>query len=127
MLQKKQKTSRREFLQKLTVLGTAGVVTPMVVSACGGGGGGEQTGTEGDTAADAAGFSCTDTSGLSEQELQMRQNAEYVDATPNPEQYCANCQLFEEPTGGEQCGGCQVIQGPIHPEGYCTLWVAQQV
>lgn len=126
MLEKKEKTSRREFLQRLTVLGTAGVVTPMVISACGGGGG-EQTGEQGDTAASGGGFSCTDTSGLTEQEIQMRENAEYVDASPNPEQYCANCQLYEEPAEGEQCGGCQVIQGPIHPQGYCTLWVAQQV
>lgn len=127
MREKKQKTSRREFLQKLTLFGTAGAVTPIVISACGGGdGAGEGIGTE-ETAAANGNFSCTDTSGLTEQEIQMRENAEYVDETPNPDQYCANCQLYEEPVGDEQCGGCQVIQGPIHPDGYCTLWVAQQV
>lgn len=127
MAEKKQNSSRREFLQKLTVFGTAGIVTPIVISACGGGDGGAgQGGTDEATAVNDANFSCTDTSGLTEQEIQMRENAEYVDATPNPDQYCANCELFEPPAGDAECGGCQVIQGPIHPDGYCTLWVAQQ-
>lgn len=119
-------TSRREFLQRLTLLGTAGVVTPMVLSACGGDGdqSGEASG-DGNTAS-ASDFSCTDTSGLSEQEIQMRNNSEYVDDSPHDDKTCDNCQLYVEPAGGEQCGGCQVIKGPIHPKGYCNLWVAQQ-
>jgi hypothetical protein len=100
-----------------------------VISACGGGTeGGEAGGAAGDEAggeAAEAGFSCTDTSGLTEQQIQMRENAQYMDATPQPEKYCANCQLFTEPVAGEQCGGCQVIAGPIHPQGYCNLWVAK--
>ncbi len=120
-------TSRRDFLQRLTLLGTAGVVTPVVLSACGGNG---EQGTEGTAANDnvAAGsdFSCTDTSGLTEQEIQMRENSEYVDDSPHADKRCDNCELYTEPAAGEQCGGCQVIKGPIHPEGYCNLWVAQQ-
>lgn len=121
MRKQSQGTTRREFLQSLTVLGTAGVVTPIVLSACGGNSGDQPGATP--TAGD---FTCTDTSGLTEQEIQMRNNAEYVDDSPHPDQDCANCQLYEEPAEGEQCGGCQVIKGPIHPEGYCNLWVAQQ-
>lgn len=130
MREKAQHTSRRDFLQKLTVLGTAGVVTPTFLSACGGDSGGDSgadpNAGQSDATATAGEFSCTDTSGLTEQEIQMRENAEYVDLTPNPDQNCANCQLYQEPAEGEQCGGCQVLQGPIHPEGYCTLWVARQ-
>lgn len=126
MSDQNNQSSRREFLQRLTLLGTAGVVTPMVLSACGGNG--EQGGdtTAGGEAASASDFSCTDTSGLSEQEIQMRNNAEYVDDSPNADKRCDNCQLYTEPAGDAQCGGCQVIKGPIHPEGYCNLWVAQQ-
>ena len=121
-----KQTSRREFLQRLTLLGTAGVVTPAILSACGGNGGQEGgTTAEGDVAS-ADGFSCTDTSGLTEQEIQMRENSEYVDESPHADKRCDNCQLFTQPASGEQCGGCQVIKGPIHPEGYCNLWVAQQ-
>ena len=126
MSDQNNQSSRREFLQRLTLLGTAGVVTPMVLSACGGNGeqGGDAT-TGGETTS-AANFSCTDTSGLSEQEIQMRDNAQYVDDSPNDDKRCNNCQLYTEPAGDAQCGGCQVIKGPIHPEGYCNLWVAQQ-
>ena len=121
-------SSRRAFLQKLTALGTAGVVTPVVLAACGGGegGGAGETPEGGGTAATDAGFSCTDTSGLTDAQIQQRQNVNYVDDSPNPEQVCSNCQLFTQPEAGAQCGGCQVVPGPIHPEGYCDLWVAAQ-
>lgn len=116
----KDNSSRREFLQKIAALGTAGVVTPTLLTACGGGDG---TGTTADGGAE---FSCTDTSGLTEAQVQQRENANYVDETPNPEQRCNNCQLYTEPEEGAQCGGCQVLAGPVHPQGYCDLWVAQQ-
>lgn len=125
-------TSRRDFLQKLTALGTAGVITPVVLSACGGGGGGESGAAESAAEAPAgggmgeSGFSCTDTSGLTDAQVQQRGAVNYVDATPNPEQLCSNCQLYTQPEGGAQCGGCQVVPGPIHPDGYCDLWVAVQ-
>lgn len=128
MSDQKKQSSRRAFIQQLTLLGTAGVVTPMVLSACGGNG--EPDAASGETGGDAVAtgsdFSCTDTSGLTEQEIQMRENSEYVDDSPEEDKRCDNCQLYTEPAAGEQCGGCQVIKGPIHPEGYCNLWVAQQ-
>lgn len=123
MRDENQNTSRRKFIQTLTALGTAGVITP-VLSACGGGNGGESGGT---TAGESqAGFSCTDTSGLTDAQIQQRENTNYVDRSPNPDQVCSNCQLYTEPEAGAQCGGCQVVPGPIHPEGYCDLWVARQ-
>ena len=70
-------------------------------------------------------LTCTDTSGLSEAELAMRQQQEYTDSTPYPEKTCDNCQLFQAPSREGTCGGCQVIKGPIHPKGYCKLWVAK--
>ena len=120
MLDDTQKTSRRSFLQHLTVLGTAGVITPAVLSACGGG----QSNQEGAESAEAS-LDCTDTSGLTEQELQMRQNAQYVDASTQPDKHCSNCQLFQPAAEANQCGTCQVIKGPINPQGYCNLWVAK--
>ena len=130
MLDETQKTSRRSFLQQLTVLGTAGAITPIVLSACGGGesGGAEGTEANGDAGANQAAeasFSCEDTSGLTEQQIQMRTNAQYVDDSPHEDKRCDNCQLYKQPEAGQQCGGCQVIAGPIHPKGYCNLWVAK--
>lgn len=125
MRNEQQNTSRRAFIQKLTALGTAGVLTPVVLSACGGGDGADTAGTtaEGGGTAD---FSCTDTSGLTDAQIQQRENTNYVDDSPNPDQVCGNCQLFTQPEAGAQCGGCQVVPGPIHPQGYCDLWVAAQ-
>lgn len=121
----KQNESRRNFLQKLAALGTVGVVTPTLLSACGGGGeNGTEAGAEGNVA--EADFSCTDTSGLTEAQVQQRENTNYVDDSPHDDMRCNNCQLYTEPEEGAQCGGCQVVPGPIHPEGYCDLWVAQQ-
>lgn len=127
MPNEKQNATRRDFLQKLAALGTAGVITPTLLSACGGGGE-NGAAAEGGTAGEAApgGFSCTDTSGLTEAQVQQRQNANYVDDSPHEDMRCDNCQLYVEAEEGEQCGGCQVLAGPIHPLGYCDLWVAQQ-
>ena len=121
MPKEEQNTSRRDFIQKLAALGTAGVVTPALLAACGGGDGAEGRATA------ESGFSCTDTSGLTEAQIQQRQNANYVDDSPHEDKTCDNCQLYTAAEEGEQCGGCQVIPGPIHPKGYCDLWVAQQV
>lgn len=43
--------------------------------------------------------------------------------SPYPDKICANCQLYVPAESPDQCGGCQLIKGPIHPNGYCTSWV----
>ena len=119
--------SRRDFIQRLSLFGAAGVGTSML-AACGGG---EQqaatpaetpTETPTETPQAAEGFTCTDTTGLTEQEVTMRNQLQYVDASPDPEKLCSNCVLYTEPEAGAQCGGCTVVKGPIHPDGYCTSW-----
>ena len=55
----------------------------------------------------------------------MRNSLQYVDNSPYPEKLCKNCE-FWQPEGAAECGGCQLIKGPIHPMGYCTSWVAMQ-
>lgn len=112
-----QNTSRRDFLQRLA----AGAVAPILLSACGGGDGER---ANGETAEETV--ACADLSELTEAQIQQRQNAEYVDDSPFPEKRCDNCQLYTEAAQGEQCGGCQVLPGAVHPQGYCTLWVARQ-
>ena len=71
-----------------------------------------------------AAFSCTDVSNLTKEQIQTRKTLQYVDASPDAEKRCNNCRLFEPPGDGEECGGCQVVPGPIHPNGYCTAWIA---
>lgn len=70
---------------------------------------------------------CNDLSGLSEQEVSQREQLQYVAQSPKEEQICANCQ-FWQPSEDEAtaCGGCQLIKGPIHPNGWCQTWSPKQ-
>jgi hypothetical protein len=69
---------------------------------------------------------CEDLSQLSQEDLEIRENFEYVANTPIPGERCDNCELWIAPEKSEKCGGCQIMNGPIKPEGYCTAWVAME-
>lgn len=64
---------------------------------------------------------CTDTSGLTPEELTARTSLRYMDRSASNEKQCSGCQLFQ-PKGADECGGCVLVKGPIHPMGYCTAW-----
>lgn len=108
--------SRRRFLQQALQLGTAGLAGPLLFAACGDGGegGGEET----------AELSC-EPEGLAPAAQEMRENVQYVDQTPNPGERCDNCLHWQPDMVEGGCGGCAVLQGQVHPEGWCSLWVAQ--
>ena len=97
------KLSRRTALQ---ILGAAPALSALL-TACGGKG-------EPD--------SCSDVAGLSEPEKMGRSALQYVDSSPQADKHCRDCNLFQPPPEPSQCGGCQVVKGPIHPNGYCTAW-----
>lgn len=67
---------------------------------------------------------CGDLSGLTDDEIEVRKNFEYVGQTKIAEERCNNCQFWVAPKAGEKCGGCTIMNGPINPQGYCTAWVA---
>ncbi len=122
---KNQELNRRDFLMRVTALGALTTGSGVLLSACGGG--------ESETAAPAAepqaaapqqAEGCMDTTGLSDPEIAMRTNSAYVDVSPDPEKLCSNCALYTAAEAGANCGGCQVIKGPIAPDGYCNLWAA---
>ncbi len=100
------KVSRRIFL---TVVSTAGAAAATgLLAACGA----------------KKDFSCTDTAALSPAEKTQREAVKYVDRSTEPGKKCNGCQQYQPGAEG-QCGGCKVVKGPIHPEGYCTLWTAK--
>jgi High potential iron-sulfur protein len=101
------KCSRRSALK---VLGTVPMLTTAVLAACG-------KKTEPD--------SCTDVGSLSEAEKMARSALQYVDKSPQADKHCQICNLYQAPSDPSQCGGCQVVKGPIHPKGYCTAFVAK--
>ena len=69
----------------------------------------------------SGGVTCTDTAGLSEQEIATRNQLAYVDKAEDPNKACDACRLFQ-PKGANQCGGCTVVKGPINPKGSCKAW-----
>jgi hypothetical protein len=66
--------------------------------------------------------SCTDVSGLSPAEVGVRTSLEYQDHSPHPDKRCDNCMQYTVAPAADQCGGCKVMKGPIHPKGYCKVW-----
>ncbi len=114
--------SRRAFLQRISAMSALGVGAGTLLSACGG----EKTsGEAAETQSAQTGGQCTDLTGLTEAEIQARQTLGYVDESPYPEKLCNNCQFWIVPEGGAYCGGCQILKGPVAPEGYCNSWAAQ--
>ncbi|MGM0575113.1 MAG: high-potential iron-sulfur protein [Myxococcota bacterium] len=111
------KQTRRGFFKDVAILGAAATGSAWALAACKKGGG------EGGTAeGGAADLTCTDTSGLTEEQITTRMNSEYVDSTPVEGKTCDNCIQYEAPDKEGTCGGCKVIAGPVHPKGYCKLW-----
>jgi hypothetical protein len=115
-------SSRRAFLQTMSF---AAAAAASLFASCR-----SEAADEAGTAAmnvasgEGAAFSCTDVSNLTKEQIQTRKALQYVDASPHAEKRCNGCQLFEPPGDSEECGGCQVVPGPIHPKGYCTSWIA---
>lgn len=122
--------NRREFMERAAVLGALTLGAGTLLAACEQPAGDAPAGGQGQEQAQAPaadeGFSCDDPedlAGLSEAELQTRTANNYVEPSPEADQQCDNCGLWQEPAAGEDCGGCTVVQGPIHPEGWCSIWV----
>ncbi|MCS7206021.1 MAG: high-potential iron-sulfur protein [Leptospiraceae bacterium] len=66
---------------------------------------------------------CDDVSGLKPEEIKQRKDLKYTDKSPDPKKLCSNCALWVPPKTKGACGGCNLIKGPIHPNGWCTSWV----
>jgi hypothetical protein len=119
----KELISRKQFLQRCALMGAAVVGGGSLLAGCGGGGDKGESGTqtaERTTAADP----CGDTSGLSDAELQMRVTLKYVAHSTEEGKHCSNCKFFQPDQYSEPCGGCQLLKGPVNPDGYCTSWFA---
>ena len=123
--------SRRAFIGRTVTLGAL-VGLPGLLTACGGEDDAEVPGAETiDESPDASAASpddilaseCEGYDALTEQDLQTRETLGYVDNTPDPEKLCTNCQFYNQPEAGASCGGCQLFQGPVAPDGYCNSWV----
>ncbi len=68
---------------------------------------------------------CTDTTGLSPTDIQIRDSVlQYVEVSTTPGKTCLNCQQFiPGPPSG--CGTCKIVKGPINPGGNCKSFLAK--
>lgn len=106
----KNNITRKDFLKKLPLVGVAIFSGGALLQSC-------SKSKEEDP--------CADLSKLTEEEKQTRKEFEYVAKSPYPEKLCDNCEFWLNPAEGEFCGGCEIMEGPINPKGYCTAWVAK--
>ena len=69
-------------------------------------------------------FTCTDTKGLTQAEIDVRSNLGYVDVSQSKEKHCEDCVQWIPPKD-EGCGGCKIMKGPVHPRGTCRVFAAK--
>jgi hypothetical protein len=67
---------------------------------------------------------CSDISELSDADKATRKTFDYTGNSPDPAKVCINCTHFRPATDGTACGTCELVKGPINPNGYCTQWFA---
>ena len=111
--------SRRSFFRRVTALGAAVLVAPILLVGCGGN---EFAPAANRETGRAPVTTCVT---VDEGDPGIRKALAYVDKSSNPDKDCANCRFFKEAASGEVCGGCEIIKGKIAATGYCNSWVAR--
>ena len=69
---------------------------------------------------------CSDLSALGPEERRTRVTHAYRPRTLIPARRCDNCHFWQGMKPGADCGGCQLVKGPISPHGYCNAWAEPQ-
>lgn len=109
-----QQLDRRTFLVRAAQIGAVAAAAPAMLSLVG-------------CSKKETTPTCTDTTGLSPDQINMRRTLTYVDVSPKgKEEDCENCALYTPAPEGQFCGGCTLLAGPISPDGHCTSWAAIQ-
>ena len=137
---KRDKITRKKFLAHAGMLGFGTVVGSSLLGACSGPSGQSEQQTEATVPppveeengmADAepmgdAADACNDLTGLTEVELKQREQLQYVAQSTKPENLCSNCRFWQPENYESPCGGCQLLKGPVHPNGWCQTWAPMQ-
>ena len=101
--------NRKDFIKQLPFLGIAFLGGGLLLQSC------SKSTTDEDP--------CADLSKLSTDEKQTRNDLRYISKSPYPDKLCSNCELWIAPEEGKTCGGCEIMEGPINPNGHCSAWV----
>ncbi len=107
--------SRKDFLKNVLYSGAILMGGGAILSAC--------TTQKKPISPEAANDPCTNVNNLSQADLETRTQFAYTGHTPNTDKYCSNCLHWRPPAGSGPCGTCELVKGPINPNGYCTQWM----
>ena len=110
-------STRRLFIQRTWHSCLALLAAASAFSGCG-----KADKQEDNTAASASPTDCGDLSGVTQEQIAVREKLGYVNESPLPDNQCQNCNLYLPPKEGERCGGCMLFKGPVYASGYCTYW-----
>jgi hypothetical protein len=111
------KINRKDFFKRAALLGVTAASLPAFIESCGG---------NSKKNSPANNDPCSDTSGLTADQLQTRKTFQYTGHSPHNDKYCSICNFFIKPQGNAHCGTCQVVKGPINPDGYCNSFIKKQ-
>ncbi len=114
-------SSRRKFIHKYFFLSSTLLGVSVALKGCD-----QKKPTNKEDKTAAAVDSCSDFSGVSENDLKARQKLAYVNESPMPDMTCSLCNLWLPPQGDKKCGGCMLFKGPVYATGYCTYWTPKQ-
>ena len=117
-----KKLSRKIFLKNIFFSGTVLLGGSTLLAACGGGEK-KPAGNENTQQETKANDPCNDVNNLSDTELATRKQFNYKGQTPNEDKYCSNCLHWRPPADSSPCGTCELVKGPINPNGYCDQWM----
>jgi len=120
----KNSINRKDFFKKMGILSVGAMSASTLISACGGAEA-PKADTMADKAMKPAADPCADLTGLTDQEKSTRDALGYIAKTEKPEQVCTNCNFWQPQVGEAPCGGCTLMKGPIHPDGWCKSWFAK--
>jgi hypothetical protein len=66
-----------------------------------------------------------DYSTLSEEDVKKRRSLGFVEKAPTENKHCGNCNLYFPAKNSDECGRCQLFNGPVTADAYCTYWAPQ--
>jgi hypothetical protein len=117
-----EKLSRKKFLKNIFFSGAVILGGSTLLAACGGGEK-KPEGNENTSQQSNVNDPCSDVSNLSDAELATRKQFNYTGQTTDSDKYCSNCLHWVPSTGNGPCGTCELVKGPINPNGYCDQYM----
>ena len=113
------KISRKDFIKNIFFSGTILFGVSTLLAACST----EQKKPASENSGQSSSDPCNDVSDLSDADLATRKQYNYTGQTPNQDKFCSNCLHWHPATGSGPCGTCELVKGPINPNGYCDQWM----